>query len=103
MDSEVQKVIKETIVNLHKKGIVATPNEYKKEFCKISKEYNLTVQECELFKELVEKLSREEQIEIKRNNINSFEDLIPLLLNRVSKDSIDNLAELFQQSIKTIY
>lgn len=100
MDSEVQKVIKETIVNLHKKGIVATPNEYKKEFCKISKEYNLTVQECELFKELVEKLSREEQIEIKRNNINSFEDLIPLLLNRVSKDSIDNLAELFQQSIK---
>ncbi|RXJ69316.1 GGDEF domain-containing protein [Halarcobacter ebronensis] len=100
MDSEVQKVVKETLLNLHKKGVLATPNEYRKEFCKVSKKFSLTVDECELFKELVEKLSKNEQLNIDEKEINSFEDIIPILLNRVSKDNINTLAELFQQSIK---
>ncbi|WP_084593281.1 GGDEF domain-containing protein [Halarcobacter anaerophilus] len=99
MDSKVQQVVKETILNLHKKGIPATPSEYQKEFCKVSKVYDFSVQECEVFKKFVEKLSKNEQIEIKNKEIATFEDLIPILLNRVSKESLDSLAKLFQQSI----
>jgi len=99
MDSKVQKVVKETIISLYKKGIPATPNEYHKEFCKFSKIHDLTIEECELFKELVSKLSKNEQIEIKEKAITTFEDLIPILLNRVSKDNLNSLAKIFQQSI----
>lgn len=99
MDSKVQQVVKETILNLHKKGIPATPSEYQKEFCKVSKIYDFSVQECEVFKKFVEKLSKNEQIEIKNKEIATFEDLIPILLNRVSKENLDSLAKLFQQSI----
>lgn len=99
MDSKVQQVVKKTLLSLHERGIDATPNEYHKEFCKFSKIYNLTIEECEVFKELVSKLSKNEQFEIEEKNITTFEDLIPILLNRISKDHIDSLAKLFQQSI----
>jgi len=99
MDSKVQEVVKETIINLHKKGIDATPNEYKKEFCKISKSYNLSIKECEIFKDFVTKLSKNEQIEIKDKNITTLEDMIPILLTRISKKNLDSLSKLFQESI----
>ncbi len=99
MESKINKIVKETLIGLSNKDIPATPNEYHKEFCKISKVYNFSVKECEQFKELVSKLSENEQLEIKSKNIDTFEDLFPILLNRVSKDNIHTLSELFQKSI----
>jgi len=99
MESKINKIVKETLIGLSNKDIPATPNEYHKEFCKISKVYNFSVKECEQFKELVSKLSENEQLEIKSKNIDTFEDLLPILLNRVSKDNIHTLSELFQKSI----
>ena len=99
MESKINKIVKETLIGLSNKDILATPNEYHKEFCKISKVYNFSVKECEQFKELVSKLSENEQLEIKSKNIDTFEDLLPILLNRVSKNNIHTLSELFQKSI----
>lgn len=100
MDKQVvNKIVKETITNLHKKDILATPVEYQKEFCRMSKSYKLSINECEQFKELVQKLSKKEQLEIKSKNITTMEEMIPFLLNRVSTDNINNLAQLFQESI----
>jgi len=99
MESRLHDVVKNTLINLKDKGLLATPNEYHKEFCSVSKTYNLTVKECEQFKRLVSKLSKNEQIELKSKNITTIEDMVPLLLNRVSKDNVNTLAELFQKSI----
>lgn len=99
MESKINKIVKETIISLNSKKISATPNEYHKEFCAISEKYDLTVKECKQFKELVNKLSKNEQLEIKSKDISTFEDMIPILLNRVSKDNVNTLAELFQKSI----
>ena len=99
MESRLHDVVKNTLINLKDKGLPATPNEYHKEFCSVSKTYNLTVKECEQFKRLVSKLSKNEQIELKSKNITTIEDMVPLLLNRVSKDNVNTLAELFQKSI----
>ncbi len=99
MESQINKIVKETIIGLRQKNISATPNEYHKEFCKISKVYDFTVKECEQFKELINKLTKNEQIEISSKNICTFEDMIPILLNRVSKDNVNTLAELFQKAI----
>ncbi len=95
----INSVLKETLINLKTQGILATPNEYHKEFCKVSKSYKLTINECEQFKKLVSKLSKNEQLEIKKKEISTFEDMIPILLNRVSKENVNTLAELFQKSI----
>ncbi len=97
--NEINEVLKETLINLKRKNIPATPNEYHKEFCQVSKKYNLCIKECEQFKELVSKLSRNEQMEIKSKNISTFEDMIPVLLKRVSKNRVNTLAELFRKSV----
>ena len=99
MESKINKIVKETLIGLKKKDLPATPNEYQKEFCKISKIYDFSIKECQQFKELVSKLSKNEQLEIKSKNINTFEDMIPILLNRISKDNVNTLAGLFQKSI----
>ena len=99
MEPNITNIVKETIISLNTKNISATPNAYHKEFCIVSKKYNLTVKECDQFRELVNKLSKNEQLEIKSKNITTFEDMIPILLNRVSKDNVNTLAELFQKSI----
>jgi diguanylate cyclase (GGDEF)-like protein len=100
MDNKVvNSILKETLVNLREQGILATPNEYHKEFCNVSKSYDLNVSECEQFKKLVNKLSKNEQIEIKSNNITTMEEMIPILLTRVSTNKVNTLAHLFQKSI----
>jgi len=99
MESKLHDVVKNTLINLKKKGLPATPNEYHKEFCSVSKTFSLTVKECEQFKKLVSKLSENEQLEIKSKNISTIEEMIPVLLNRVSKDNVNTLAELFKKSI----
>ena len=85
MEKNINSIVKDTLINLKKKGIDATPNEYHKEFCKVSKTYNLSVAECEQFKELISKLSKNEQIEIEAKGIQTFEDMIPILAFETSK------------------
>lgn len=99
MKTKINSIVKDTLISLREKGLDATPNEYHKEFCQVAKKYELSINECEQFKQLVSKLSKNEQIEIKDKNITTFEDMIPVLLNRVSKDNVNTLAQLFQKSI----
>ncbi len=99
MTNILHDIVKETLINLKNKGLPATPNEYHKEFCHVSQKYNFKTKECKQFKELVSKLSRNEQIEIESKNITTFEDMIPVLLKRVNKDRVNTLAQLFQKSI----
>lgn len=99
MGNNIKLVAKETIKNLFTKGIEPTPNEYHKEFCLIAKEYKLNTKECIQFKELVSKLNKEEQEEIKSKNITTFEDMIPILLNRVATKNLKTLTSLFQDSM----
>ena len=99
MANQINTIVKDTLINLKKKGLDATPNEYHKEFCKVSKKYNLSVKECVQFKELINKLTKSEQIEIKSKGIETFEDMIPILLNRISKDQVTSLAKLFQEAV----
>lgn len=99
MESKLNNVVKDTLINLKRKGLPATPNEYHKEFCNVSKTYSLSVKECEQFKTLVSKLSKNEQLEIKSKEICTMEEMIPILLNRVSKDNVNSLAQLFKKSI----
>ncbi|RXJ83606.1 GGDEF domain-containing protein [Arcobacter sp. CECT 8985] len=99
MQENIKEVSKQTIKNLFNKQITPTPNEYHKEFCLVAKEYKLNLNECNQFKELVKRLNKEEQQEIKEKKITTFEDLIPVLLNRVATKNLTTLTALFKESI----
>ncbi len=95
----IDNVVKQTLINLAKKNKSATPNEYHKEFCNVAKSIDLSFSDCTLFKELVSKLNKDEQIEIKNNNIETSIDLIPILLNRIATKNLDKLASLINDSM----
>ena len=91
-------VVKETLTNLRQRNQCAVPNEYHKEFCQVAKKYELHIEECHQFKKLVEKLSKDEQAQIKEENIQTMEEMIPVLLKRVAKKNVKNLAGLLTKS-----
>jgi diguanylate cyclase (GGDEF)-like protein len=97
--NSIDSVVKETLINLAKKKKSATPNEYHKEFCKVSEKMELSFSDCTLFKELVSKLNKDEQMEIKNNNIETSADLVPILLNRIATKNLDKLASLINDSM----
>ncbi len=95
----VNNIIKETFFNLKKQDIIAMPNAYHKEFCKVAKKFDLTINECEEFKNFVNQLHESEQTEIKSKNITTIHEMIPMLLNKISKDKINTLSEIFDKSM----
>jgi len=96
---KIVEIVDKTLLNLGNKKIDATPNAYQKEFCSVAKEMKISVEECEKFKELVKKLNSSEQKEVTDKNIESIDDLVSLLLNRVAAKNLDSLANIFQSSM----
>ncbi|QOG11697.1 GGDEF domain-containing protein [Arcobacter sp. FWKO B] len=93
------KIANEVLNNLQTSGIEPTPKEYNKEFCKLATSVKLSIKECEEFKELILKLSKEEQNLIEQNNISTAEDLVHILLKRVATSNVTNLANLLKDSL----
>jgi diguanylate cyclase (GGDEF)-like protein len=95
----IRGIVKKTLISLDAQGILPTPKAYENEFCKVAKSVNFTVDECKRFEEIVKGLSNDEQIIVKENNITDFDGVITLLLRRVKKDNIDNMANILQKSM----
>ena len=96
---DINPIVKDTLIGLRTKGKAATPNNYHKEFCIVSKKYKFSAKECSEFKKLVERLSESERNEIKNRNIETIEDLIPLLLNRISRKNMSNLSAIMSTAL----
>jgi diguanylate cyclase len=97
--TNTKDVGQQVLINLDKKSIEPTPKEYTKEFCKLATSVNLTTAECLQFKEFITKLNNSEQQEISKLNIETADDLIPILLKRVSTRNVSNLANLLKDSL----
>jgi diguanylate cyclase len=96
----VREIVKKTLLNLDAQKILPTPRAYGNEFCSVAKSINFTVEECKRFEEIVKGLSNDEQTYIKDNNIKDFDGLVTLLLKRLKKENIDNMANILQKSMK---
>ena len=95
----ISNITKQTLLNLSKKDIEATPKEYANEFCQLAKKGNLSVEECDYFKYALGKISQDE-LDNCTKQIETVYDLIDILLQRVERKNIDKMSELFQQSIQ---
>ena len=97
---KISNITKQTLVNLAIKNIDATPKEYEKEFCNISKGMDLNIQECEYFNSILSKLNKNELENNKNKDIETIYDVIDILLQRVESKNIDKMSKLLQQSLK---
>jgi diguanylate cyclase (GGDEF)-like protein len=99
MSNSLTQVVKQSFLNLKEKKILATPAQYNKEFCKVAKELDVSVKDCEKFKEFISKLNDKEKKEVEQRDIHTPEDLIPILLERVALKNINTLGEVLSSSL----
>jgi len=98
--ADVNLIYDLTIQNIKKKGLLPTPNIYAKEYCKSAKVLKLNVIECKKFQEFVSKLSDSDQKIIRENKIETFEEVMMLLLNKIEKKSLQKISNLLSDSLK---
>ncbi len=81
------EIVKKVISELTRENIEITPENYKKRYCQIAKEYNVYSEDCEELKKYSTKLSPYLQDELKKRNVKSINDFILFItsnLNRLS-------------------
>ncbi len=76
------RVIKNTLVELKKNDLIATPDNYFKEFKKQADRLSIDINECIIFDSIISKLSYAEQQEIKKNKIETFSQLSNFLIHK---------------------
>ena len=99
-NTSAKNVIRQTLASLERQGKEATPSEYTKEFAKISKILNFKYQENDDFKNILHLLSDEERSLIDKKDINTFDELTPILLNRMNTNDIKKISKLLLKSLK---
>jgi len=99
-DISAKNVIRQTLASLERQGLEATPSIYAKEFSKISAILNFNSNESNTFNNSLTLLSEEEKELLIKNNITTFEELTPLLLQRLNNNDIKKIVELLIKSLK---
>ena len=100
MNTSAKNVIRQTLASLERQDIDATPSAYAKEFSKISKILNFENEESKNFNNVLHLLSDDEKISLKKLEISTLEELIPILLNRLSSSDINRVSKLLMKSLK---
>ena len=95
----INEIVKETILNIKSKNLKPTPKEYHKEFCKLAIDLDIEIEECKRFKEYIDSLTKEEQKIVKEKKIETPDDLIPVLLQRVASKNMKDLTEVLKSGM----
>jgi len=98
--ANVNQIFEHTIEKIKSKGLAPTPNIYTKEYCRSAKELKFNSVECKKFQEFVSKLTKSDQEIIKEKKLETFEDVLLLLLKKVEKKSLQKISELLSNSLK---
>lgn len=92
---DIKQVIKNTLVQLQVKDLLATPDNYYKEFAIQSKLENEEISECKIFDDIIEEIKESNSHKIQPVNITTYSELALYL----SKDTnnIKNLALILNE------
>ncbi len=107
---EFSEIVKQTLTNLTKNEKIATPNEYKKEFCKIAITNGVHLEECENgLDRFIKRLPPQVQRDIYKKNIKTVEEFMTFLVaefNRLklkeNREFLDELIFLTKYILKAI-
>jgi len=98
---DIKQIIKKTLGQLKAKNLLATPDNYFREFTIQSKIAELEISECEIFDNIINKLTNIDQQRIKQQNITTYSQLALFLLEKANnlKDLAFILNEILAPSI----
>lgn len=98
-------VIKDTLTTLKNKNIAVTPKNYAKEFNSRAKDLDILPEELIEYKDKLKRLTRSELKKVNSLNINTNQELVDLLLQRVTdseiKKIVNSLREILMPSINS--
>jgi len=97
---DVIQIHDEAVKRLKQESLVPTPNNYAKMYCKTAKDMGLSPVECRKFKEFVQKLPKSDQEYIKNKNLETFEDVMLLILRRVDTNNLKKVTSLLHKSLQ---
>ena len=98
--SSISKISKLAIENIKKKSLELTPSQYTKEFCLLAKEINLTTKECQYFQKTLADIQQDELDTTTNKKPETIYDLVDILIQRVPKKNIENMADMIQASMQ---
>jgi len=100
--SDINKLVKNTLVSLKIKKLLATPDNYCEEFAIQAKLLDEDIDECKAFEKIIEQLSPNDKIKIKKNNICTYNKLALFLVENLKnlKPLAFVLSEILRPSIQ---
>ena len=95
----LKELAKKALLYFKNKNYVFTPKEYEEVFCKLAKQNNILIEDCNKVSKYIAKLDKKYQVIAKNYNIRSLEELVVFLINYLNKSNTDkekdNLNQLF--------
>lgn len=98
--SKTKNIIRQTLASLERQNIEATPDAYEKEFKLIAKMINYKTKDIVKLDKLIKRLPLEEKKTLENNDTVTFEDIISILIKRVSINKIKKVSKLMSDSLK---
>lgn len=79
----LRDIVKSVLEELKSKGILPTPENYRKLFCQKAKEHGFDIKECNRLSALASKLSSEEQSQLESMNIVDIDELFDFIVQKL--------------------
>ncbi len=119
MPTSMKDIIKKVFDELRRNGINATPENYRSVFCDIASAYGFNTSECDKFTLYAQKLTKNEQLELKNNEIHDVDELFDYVVYKLrkseksflksdaepvfSEETVDKMASLLIASLLPAY
>jgi len=92
----IDAISKKVLINLKKHNVNITPQEYLREFCKLSNEKTITINDCKYFDFAKSKLTKDEK---QHKDIETIYDVVDVLLQRIVPNNIDKISNIIQKGV----
>jgi len=102
----LKELAKKALLHFKNKNYVFTPKEYEEVFCKLARQNNILIDDCNRISKYISKLDKKYQIIARSYNIKTLEELVVFLINYLNKSNVDqekeNLNQLFLYSKRVL-
>ena len=95
----IKDISKKSLAHFKSNGYIFTPDEYKEVFCKEAKKANIIFEDCNKVAELIKKLDKRYQKQLKNYKINSVYELAIFLINNINREDVDKTKEFANELV----
>ncbi|NPA11616.1 MAG: diguanylate cyclase [Epsilonproteobacteria bacterium] len=102
----IKDIAKKALNEFKSSGYIFTPKEYEEKFCKIAKQYNVIVEDCNKVAKYIAKLDAKYKAIANNYNIKNLDELIVFLINYLNREDVtkekENIEEIFRYAKRAL-